>query len=75
MAEGTLGAQDASQMLPRSSTDVSKIITLVTNRVPMAPHAMILCHNEAQHLHEAFQVPPEPQRLHFRLRNIKENNI
>ena len=38
----------------RSSTDVSKIIALVTNQVPMAPHATILCHSEAQHLHEAF---------------------
>ena len=59
----------------RSSTDVSKIITLVTNRVPMAPHATILSHNEAQHLHEAFYAPPKPQRRHFRPKNLKITKI
>ena len=49
----------------------SKITILVTNQVPMAPHSTILCHNEAQHLHEAFEAPPKPERPNFRQKKIK----
>ena len=37
-----------------AETGISKTTILVMNRVLMAPHRTILCHNEAQHLHEAF---------------------